>query len=168
MILKWVMGVVAVIVCLAALIYFIGLMLPRDHVARAEAVLPAPPAAVAALVSDVEGHPKWRSNVERIEVHERRPGTTRYTEHSGDGAIRFEFREESPGTRYRSTIVDPTLPFGGHWTIALQPETGGTRVSIEERGLVRSPIYRFFSALVFGHHGTMNQYLADLRQAVQP
>jgi len=58
------------------------------------------------------------------------------------------------------------LPFGGSWTIALAPEGEGTRVSIEERGEVRDPLYRFFSHFIVGHEGTMRTYLADLERAL--
>lgn len=164
--LKWVLILLAVPLLLAALVYGVGLALPKDHVARAEATVPAPPAAVAALVRDVEAQPRWRSSVEAIVVVERRRNGLRYVERSDD-AIAFDFIEEVPGARFRSVIADPSLPFGGAWTISLAPDGAGTRVSIEERGEVRDPVYRFFSRVVFGHEGTMRAYLADLDGAVR-
>lgn len=167
MIWKWIAGIVAVPVGLAGLVYGIGALLPREHVARAEATVPAAPAAVAALVRDVEGQPHWRSAVQAIEVIERRGGgALRYVERSGHDSITFDFAEEQPDARFRSVIADPSLPFGGSWTIALAPAAGGTQVSIEERGEVRDPLYRFFSRFVFGHEATMKAYLADLGRAV--
>jgi hypothetical protein len=163
---KWVLIAIAVPVLLGALVYGIGLALPKDHVARADILVPARPAEVAALVRDVEAQPRWRSGVARIEVVERRAGGLRYVEH-GDDAIAFDFSEDAPGTRFRSVIADPSLPFGGAWTIALAAEGGGTRVRIEERGEVRDPLYRFFSRFVFGHEGTMRTYLADLDRAAR-
>ncbi|HEX8216147.1 MAG TPA: SRPBCC family protein, partial [Allosphingosinicella sp.] len=146
----------------------IGAMLPRDHVASAEAIVAAPPADVAALVRDVAGQPRWRGSVETIEVLERRPsGGLLYVERSGGDSITFDFAEEVRGARFRSTIADPALPFGGAWTIALAPAGAGTRISIEERGEVRDPVYRFFSRFVFGHEGTMRAWLADLERALQ-
>ena len=168
MIWKWLAAILAVPVGLAGLVYAVGALLPRDHVARAEAVVPAPPAAVAALVRDVEGQPRWRSAVDSIEVLERRPGGgLRYVERSGGDSITFDFAEEEPDARFRSVIADPALPFGGAWTIALAPAGGGTRVTIEERGEVRDPLYRFFSRFLFGHEGTMRTWLADLERALQ-
>ena len=163
---KWVLIAIAVPVLLGALVYGIGLALPKNHVARAELLVPAPPAAVAAIVRDVEAQPRWRSGVARVEVLERGRGTLRYVEH-GDEAIAFDFAEVEPGARFRSVIADPTLPFGGAWTIVLAAEDGGTRVRIEERGEVRHPLYRFFSRFVFGHEQTMRTYLADLDQAAR-
>ena len=168
MIWKWIAGIVAVPAGLAAIAYGVGALLPRHHVASAEAVVAAVPAAVAALVRDVEAQPRWRSAVEAIEVIERRPGGgLRYVERSGQDAITFDFAEERRDALFRCSIADPALPFGGSWTIALAAEGGGTRVSIEERGEVRDPLYRFFARFVFGHEATMRTYLVDLEQAVQ-
>lgn len=162
---KWLLGVAALPAGAAAIVYAVGAMLPRAHVARAEALIPAPPERVAALVRDVGAQPRWRSGVTAIEAVERRADGVRYVERQGSDAIAFELVEETPGARFRSTIADPDLPFGGHWTIVLAPEAAGTRVRIEENGEVRDPAYRFFAALVFGHEGTMKAYLADMARA---
>jgi hypothetical protein len=164
---KWIWAA-AVPLAAAGLVYAVGAVLPRDHVATAEAILPAEPSRVAGLVRTVEAQPQWRRGVEAIEVVERSDKALRYIERSAEGAIAFDFVEEEPQRRFRSTIADPSLPFGGHWIIALSPEGAGTRIRIEEHGSVRDPLYRFFSALVFGHHGTMNAYLADMRRALEP
>ncbi|HWT12443.1 MAG TPA: SRPBCC family protein [Allosphingosinicella sp.] len=164
---KWVIAVASLPLGAGALVYGIGAMLPRTHVARAEALLPAPAAQVAAMVREVEAQPQWRGAVTAVEIVERRERGLRYIEHSGGDAIAFDFVEEVPGARFRSTIADPQLPFGGFWTIALASEGEGTRVAIEEHGEVRSPVYRFFAALVFGHEATMKAYLADLERAVR-
>ena len=163
---KWAAGIAALPLAAAAIVYGVGALLPRSHVARAEAVMPAPPAAVAALVRDVAGQPRWRSGVTAIELVERRGEALRYIERQSGDSILFDLVEEAPDARFRSTIADPDLPFGGAWTIALAPEGAGTRVRIEEHGEVRDPLYRFFSALVFGHDGTMKAYLADMALAL--
>jgi uncharacterized protein YndB with AHSA1/START domain len=163
---KWIAGVVAVPVALVAVTAGVGAMLPREHRATAELLLPAPPERVAAMVRDVEAQPRWRSGVTEIELRERSGPRLRYVERSGSDAIAFEFVEEQPGTRFRSTITDEELPFGGFWTITLQPEGGGTRIRIEEEGHVGHPIYRFVAALIIGHDSSMKTYLADLERAL--
>lgn len=161
--LKWLIVAVAVIFVAAVLIVAVGLLLPKDHVARAEAMIHSPPDRVAALIRDVEGQPRWRSGVRRIEMLERRSNGLLYVEHSTQGDIRFDLTQEADGRRFRSVIADPDLPFGGSWTITLSPRDAGTLVSIEERGSVSNPVFRFFSTLVFGHHATMNAWLSDLQ-----
>jgi hypothetical protein len=164
---KWLAWAAAVPIGAGLLVVAVGAMLPRDHVAAAEAVLPASAPAVAAMVRAIEAQPEWRGSVKAIESVERRERGLLYLERSANGTIAFDFVEEVPDRRFRSTIADPALPFGGFWTIALAPRDGGTHIRIEEHGSVRNPIYRFFSALVFGHETTMKAYLADLERALR-
>ena len=165
---KWLLWIAAVPVGAGLLVFLIGLLLPKDHVARAEAEVAAPPAEVAALIRDVERQPRWRRGVTAIETVGREGGVLRYIERSGGDSILFEFVEERPGALFRSTIADADLPFGGSWTIAVDPVPGGTRVAIEENGTVTNPVFRFASRFVFGHEATMKRYLEDLDRAFRP
>jgi hypothetical protein len=165
---KWLLVIAAIPTGAAALIVLVGAMLPRDHRAAVEAVVQVPPTRVAQLVRDVEAQPRWRSGVTAVEVIERGPQGLRYVERSGTDAITIVFAEEAAGERFRSTIADLSLPFGGFWTITLAPQGQGTWIRIEERGHVGNLVYRFFSALIFGHDRTMKAYLADLRRALEP
>ena len=163
--LTWVMIAAGLLVGLGLVVYATGAMLPRHHVARAEAFIPAPPERIAALVRAVEAQPEWRKRVTAIEVVERRADGLRYIERQGRDAILFDFAETVPGTRFTGTIADQKLPFGGSWTWDIVPDGAGARVRIEEDGEVRSPVFRFFARFVFGHDATMRSYLADLERA---
>lgn len=166
---KWLAGAAAVPLVLAGAVYAVGAMLPVGHIAAAERVVATEPSAVAAEIRDIEGQPRWRRAVDAIEIVRRRDGITRYVEVSGNDRIAFDFTEVLPGTRFRSRIADPDLPFAGTWTISVAPHGEAALVRIEERGEVTSPVFRFFSALVFGHDGTMKAYLDDLaRQLERP
>ena len=166
--LTWLAIGTGVLVGLGLIIYAIGALLPRAHVARAEALIAALPARVAALVRGVEAQPHWRKGVTAIEVVERRADGLRYIERQGRDAILFDFAETVPDARFTGTIADPKLPFGGSWTWDIVPEGEGTRVRIEEDGEVKSPVFRFFAKFVFGHEATMRKYLADLERAAAP
>jgi uncharacterized protein YndB with AHSA1/START domain len=134
-------------------------------VARGTAIVALPPERVAKLVGDVARHPDWRPGV-AIEDVRRDGDATDYIEVSGDGRIAYRLIAAPGGRRFTSRITDDTLPFGGQWTIDLAPEGDGTRVSIEERGEVRHPLYRFISTVVIGHDRSIKAYLAALK-AVQ-
>jgi hypothetical protein len=56
-------------------------------------------------------------------------------------------------------IADERLPFGGTWTWELEPNDGGTRLSITADGFVRPALFRVMARFVFGYHATMNAYL---------
>lgn len=163
----WILIAAGVPVALAVAVYGIGALLPRDHVASRAATIAADPARVADLVRHVEDQPRWRRGITAIEVVAREGSGLRYRERSADGDILFDFTEEAPGARFRSRIADEALPFGGAWTIDVAAASGGSQVSIEEHGMVKDPLYRFFSTMVFGHTATMEAYLADLRRAAE-
>jgi hypothetical protein len=80
----------------------------------------------------------------------------------GNGAIRYRIEEATRGQRFVTRIMDTDLGFGGTWTITLEPTVSGTRVRITEDGEVSSPLFRFFSRYVFGHHRTQAAYLTAL------
>lgn len=165
---KWVLGIAAVPLGAAAIVVGVGAMLPRDHIASMDRFVPVDPAAVASMVRTVDRYPEWRSGVQRIELRGRDAGGVRFTEHGSEDPIAFHLVEEAENARFRSTIDDPALPFGGYWTITLTPENRGTRVRIEERGFVTNWIYRFFARFLFGHDRSMRIWLDDLERAVGP
>lgn len=160
----WLSVLVGLFVALGLVIYVIGLFLPRFHRASGEALIPAPPAQVAAVIRAVERQPEWRRRVTAVDVVERHADGLRYIERQGRDAIPFDFAETVRDARFTSTIADAKLPFGGTWTIELAPDGAGTRVRIVEEGEVRSPVFRFFAKLVIGHEGTIRAYLADLER----
>lgn len=164
--LSWILIVVGVLVGIVLVISALGAMLPRAHVAQADALVPAPPARVAAMVREVEAQPQWRRGVSAIEVVERRPDGLRYIERQGRQPVLFDLVETEPDARFVCTIADPKLPFGGSWTFDLAPEDGGTRLRIWEDGEVRNPVFRFLAIFAFGHETTIRRYLADLERAV--
>jgi uncharacterized protein YndB with AHSA1/START domain len=147
---------------LLALVAF-GYALPVAHVASRDAVLPAPPERVFAVLTDVEAFPTWRSDVQAVEVIARLP-RVQWRERGSDGTIAFEVQENDPPRRLVTRISDRTLPFGGAWTFTLQPADGGTKVTIRENGEVYNPLFRVMSRFVFGHTATIDRYLSDLQK----
>ena len=140
-----------------------GYALPVAHVATRDAVLPAPPERVFAVLIGVEAFPGWRSDVREVEVTGRTPHL-QWRERGSDGTIAFEVQESEPPRRLVTRIADKTLPFGGAWTFTLQPANGGTKLTITENGEVYNPLFRVVSRFVFGHTATIDRYLTDLQK----
>lgn len=157
---KWVLGALAILVVIGGAIYGIGAAQPREHVARAERLIDMPTDAVAARLRDVAAYPNWRSGV-TVEIVSQTPEALDYVEIADGERIAYRRIEPWPG-RFVSTITDETLPFGGAWTITLEPRGAQTLVKIEENGEVRDPIYRFFARFVFGYTSSMEAFLAAL------
>ena len=147
---------------LLALIAF-GYALPVAHVATRDAVLPVPPERVFAVLTEVEAFPKWRSDVQAVEVIARAP-KLQWRERGNNDTIAFEIQESDPPRRLVTRIADPKLPFGGAWTFYVEPVDGGTKLTITENGEVYNPLFRFMSRFVFGHTATLDTFLRDLEQ----
>lgn len=158
---KWVLGIVGALVLIAGAIYAIGASLPREHVARAERVIAMPADAVAARLRAVRDHPSWRPGLE-VDIRSEDASGVSYVETMDGEAIAYRFSETEPGRRFVSAITDEALPFGGQWTFTLTPQGETTLVEIEEAGVIRDPLYRFFARFVFGYTSTMESYLDRL------
>lgn len=163
------------VVLLGVLTWIVGTRLPEAHTASVSAELTAAPDVVASRIRDIARHAEWRPDVTRIEwtsdvqgeawneVRNEAPGVVRYVEHGSNGRIPFAFREDVPGRVFTSTIDTDTLPFGGVWTITVEPlDDARTRVTIREDGVVRSPLFRTISRYVMGHTHSIEAYLRAL------
>jgi uncharacterized protein YndB with AHSA1/START domain len=155
--------VIAVLVAVVLAVVAAGFMLPVGHVASRSETFTQPPVQVFAALTDVESFPKWRSDVQAVNVLAAGP-PKRWREQGDNGDITFEVVEAQPPSRLVSRIADTDLAFGGTWTYELVPEGSGTRLTITERGEVHNPVFRFMSRFVFGHTATMKQFLADLKK----
>lgn len=152
-------GALAAIVGVVALV---GAFLPRDHTARVTIDLSASRDRVWAMVSDFAGTAKWRADLRSVEMQPASTGPVRWVEVSSQGRTPFELISQTPPSRQVVRVVDDGLPFGGTWTWSLAAAGCGTRVTIEEAGFIRNPVFRVMSRLVFRPTATMDGYLRAL------
>lgn len=170
MIIRIVVGLVLLVVVLAAMVFVVGSRLPDRHVATRSVIVSANTPEVFARASDVSAAATWRSGVTRVEIEETDStgAATRYREHSGDGIIRYEVVERETDRRLVTRIADPSLPFGGRWIHEFRPVPTGTEVTITEEGEVYNPVFRFVSRYVMGHTRSIDRYLTDLQASLAP
>ena len=159
--------VVGGLVALVLAIVVIGYLLPQSHTASREITVAAPPDKVFALIGTPSDYPRWRSDVDSVEVLAPESGKDRFREIGDNGALLMRVEERLPDSRLVTVIADTTLPFGGKWTYELTPSGTGTRLRITENGEVYNPVFRFMSRFVFGHTASMDKYLADLEKAIR-
>lgn len=162
-VLKWLLGAVSAIALIGVAIYAIGAAQPVRHTAEAARLISMPEDAVAARLRAVRAYADWREGV-AVEIIAETPDALTYAETADGETITYRRTEPRPGI-FVSTIIDETLPFGGAWTITLEPQGAQTLVRIREDGEVRDPIYRFFARFVFGHTATMEAFLAALAES---
>lgn len=159
---KWALIALAVIAGLVGVIFVVGVLLPREHVASRTLRVNRPPADVWALITDVDAFTSWRSDVKSIERLPVVNGRPAWVEHAGGTAIPLETIEAQPPQRLVLRIADPTLPFGGTWTYTVAGTPEGSTLTITEDGFVSNPIFRVMSRVVFGHHATIDGYLKNV------
>ena len=160
---KWLLIAGGLLVALILVVVIVGTLLPRDHVATVTARIAGPPDSVWQTITNVAGHPAWRSEVRRVEVLPPTDGMTTWREHSSNGAILMVADRAEPPSRVVTRIADEKLPYGGTWDFVIVPSgDGGSVVTITERGSVYNPVFRFASRFILGHTGTMGTYLRSL------
>lgn len=150
------------LLALVIVVLIVGALLPKKHVASREITLRRPRSEVYATLREFAAAPKWRPDVERVEMLDNVEGRIRFREHSKQGAITYEAVEDSPPDKLVTRIVDQDLGYFGTWTYLLSPTSDGTRVRIREDGEVPNVLFRFMSRFIFGHTATMDAYLRNL------
>jgi len=156
---RWVLGTLGVLVAVVLVVYVVGLLLPKSHVASTSARYAASPDAIWTTLTDVSAFPQWRGDVSRVEILPDENGQRGWREFGKQGTVTYRVVEAVPSRRLVSRIADPDLPYGGSWTYELTPADSGTRLTITERGEVYNPIFRFVSRFIMGYTATMNGML---------
>lgn len=158
----WLWIILGVVVGLPLVLVAIGSALPRDHVARMSIDLASPPDRIWALVSDVGGTARWRSDVKEVEVQPTSGNRVRFVEVSKHGRVPFEIVSQEAPRRQVVRVVDEDQPFGGTWTWTLEGRGSGTRLVITEEGFVKNPVFRVLGKLFFSPSATIEAYLRAL------
>lgn len=159
----WPLIALLVVFALGLVAYAVGARLPARHAATVSAHIDAPPDRVWALLTDVERFPAWRPDVEAVTRLEDADGRPAWRESLGTGTLTFETVSADSAARLVVRIADEDLPFGGTWTYELEPDAGGTRLTITEDGEIHNPLFRFMSRYVFGHDTTIRTYIDAAR-----
>jgi uncharacterized protein YndB with AHSA1/START domain len=181
--LKWLFGILFVLIALLLGLLAAGAMLPVQHHVTVERTFHQTPEAVWQAITDHPNEPKWRADLESIRQLPDRDGHEVWEETHKDGQeIAIETIESQPpapgsgagaaatgGSPTSSSaklvrkIVDQTA-FGGTWTYQLTPSANGASatLSITEDGEVYNPAFRFISRFIMGQDTTIKKYLGAL------
>lgn len=146
---------------LVAIIYAIGLGLPRTHRAESRITLETPPQAVWTVVRDpsaLVGTWSTLKSAKRVQG----AGGREVWEQDAGFPMRLIVESADPPRRMVTRIdADEDAAFGGTWTYSLTPAGRGTTLSIVEDGYVGNPLFRVLMA-VMGTHRTLDGYLRAL------
>lgn len=155
--------IAAILFGLGAAVVAVGALLPRDHVATMTAPITAAPDAVWMAITTPADFPRWRRDVQRVELLPPTPTGPSWREYSNNGALTMVVDIADPPRHLVTRIADEGLPFGGRWEYRIESDGAvGSKVTITEHGSVYNPLFRFISRFVMGHTATIESYLRAL------
>jgi len=160
---KWLLRAVFAIVAIVAIIWVIGMMLPRDHMASRMAHYQVPPQKVWEALTDIDAMPSWRIGLKSVTRLPDKNGLPVHTENTSAGKMTFETTLMDPPRRLVRGMASD-LPFGGTWTFDVASAPDGSTLRITENGYVSNPFFRFVSRYFIGYTSEMNKYLTGLAQ----
>ena len=155
----WVVGGLVALVLLLALV---GVFLPRGHVATSSVRLTASPQAVWTVLADDAAMSTWAPGVTAVERLADRDGRPAWKLVIGRHAMPLVVEIEDPPRRRVTRMLDDGLAFGGTWTWEIAADGAGSRVTVTEDGFVKNVVFRALARFAFGHHTTIETFLAAL------
>jgi uncharacterized protein YndB with AHSA1/START domain len=148
---------------LPLVLFLWGRRLPAEHETSRSVRVVAERDDVFALLADVRAIPRWRKRVGRVEVIATEP-RVRFREYGAQGTLELEIDEAIPPSKLVLRAAPARrMAFEGTWTYTLDDDGGGTRITLKERGIVRSPIARVFAIYVLGHATHVERTLDALK-----
>ena len=168
---KAMLGAAALLGLLAGVAALLGSRLPREHRVASSILVPAELETVWQWVSDLEGQAVWNEDIQSVESTVLPDGQALITQKTSFGDIPVLVRERVEPTRFKTEIYGEAMGWGGSWTWTLEPESGGTRVTILEEGFVDGAVMRFLSAKLMGQHMAMDGALVAMAShagAIEP
>lgn len=140
-----------------------GALLPEEHRATRTLRTKQPALAIWDTISDHEGEPKWRSDLESVASLGEREGKPVWREnYKGGDHLTLITTESKPPSRLVRELTDIDGPFSGRWEIDISPTPNGSEVKITEIGKVSNPFFRFISKYLIGHTTGIEAYLSGL------
>lgn len=144
-----------------ALAFLAGAALPAEHRTTARESFDRAPEAVWRVLTDLEGMPSWRPDLDRIERLPEADGRMTWLEVWGGEDQVMELTESDPPRRlviHRREDGRPGLP---ERIVQLRATISGTQVTVTERNQVGNPLVRVLVRLGAGE-SPAERLLADL------
>ena len=125
----------------------VGGFLPAEYASRAELVVVLPPESIWRVLTDLDGMPRWRSDLTALERLPDLAGRPAWREvgRSGTNVVELSVADAPHRMVIRRTRDGrPGLP---ERTFDLEAAPAGTRVTLTERSEIRNPFGRLLARL---------------------
>ncbi len=132
---------------------------------RHRAWIDAPSDRVWDAITDIDVHPRWQPQLDRV----RKTGERTWLESRTDGLEQtLEVLEAEPERRVVWRLKESHGAYDATWKIELEPHRGGTRIRARQRDTARSrTLARTVSFLRGGRDVELREFLAQLRIHLQ-
>ncbi len=149
--------IVVVVVVFVALAALVAVRAPRQRSAQAARVLPVPLGVVRAVIADVDGQPRWRSEVKRVQRH---PDGSFSEWDAGGRETRFAPVADADADTVRLTFVG--AGFRGRFVATLAAEGAATRLAVEEQIETESAVAAVLSSWFFDLDAFLARWLEEV------
>jgi Polyketide cyclase / dehydrase and lipid transport len=147
------------IVAIIAMVFIIGLFIPKERTFTKTAVLHSDVNKVFNLVSDFKNQTTWRNDVKEVIVID---GNT-WTEVPKKGTpITFKTKQKIHNELFEIEIIEPKN-FSGYWVGTFEQTTAGTKVVFKEVVTIDNPLFRVMSLIFVDLDKTMEVYLNNMK-----
>lgn len=147
---------------LGGAVYLYALTIPANQTHTRTIALKQTPDAIFALLSDVEGMPKWNRHLEKVELLppiEGKPATRQTF--TGNMQMTIVTSESAPPSRLVRSMGDIGGPFVGSWSYQITPTPEGSQVALTEDSEMKNPFARM-AVKFFGPTKYMDEHLEDM------
>lgn len=131
----------------------IGFLLPAEHTARRQAIVPTSPETVWRLLMDLDGFPRWRSDLRFLERLPNRGGHLAWREDGVYGSRVYVLAESKPHSRMVVRSSTEVASRGSVRVFDLVAAASGTLVTVTDRQTLPSPLERVLARLPLGLTG---------------
>jgi len=161
-----VVGLVALLVLAALVLYLAGSRMPREHRSLVSVSLRASRSAVWTAITDYPAMPAWWPAVKAVRFERLPDGTELTWNKDGHGQeIPFRTGESRANEKLVRVLAKADLPYGGTWTFDLTDAPGGgTRLTLTEDGFVNPAIFRAIATWFIGLDATQQDFIAHLEK----
>lgn len=158
--------IVIIILSVIAIVFIIGLFLPKERVETRESIFDASPKTVYDLVTNNKDW-SYRSDLKALKIISVDGDIETWDEISQDGTIiRFKTRDKKPYSFYSFDMESKVM--SGYWTAEFKEvKDGKTLFTATEYIKMKNPILRTLSYIFFDIGRFMEVYQSDLDKKIK-
>lgn len=136
--------------------------LPKERQGQATQLVNAPAAVVMATLLDVQGQPRWRPDVQRIEIL----AGDQWIEHKADGDT-IQFTRTLQTERELHLKFSSPRGYSGQWLGNVESQGNASRIAVTESVSTSAWLPRVLGVIFFDPEKFARQYLERLAQEAQ-